>query len=194
MAILRRVINLFRSASLEREFDEEIQFHLAERTRRNLAAPMNACDAAAAARTRCGSIERAKIGMRKAHMVSRFSTVLAIGATVSLLVGVAIYWQASVRVYDLGAGITAPVPLASPTPQYTLAARRAKIQGTVRVGCVVRPDGACSNVTVVRSLDRTFGLDDQAVHAISEWRFRPALLQGRPVPTRVMFDLKFALR
>jgi antirestriction protein ArdC len=87
VAILRRVINLFRSASLEREFDEEIQFHLGERTRRNLAVPMNACDAAAAARTRFGSIERAKIGMRKAHMVSRFSTVLAIGATVSLLVG-----------------------------------------------------------------------------------------------------------
>ena len=194
MAILRRVFNLFRSASLEREFDEEIQFHLDERTRRNLAAPMNARDAAAAARTRFGSVERAKRGMREAHLGLRFATALGLAVTVSLVVGAALYWQAGLRVYDLDSGVTAPVPLAAPRPQYTEAARRAKIQGTVRVRCVVRPDGACSNVVIVRSLDRTFGLDEQAVHAIGEWRFRPALLQGRPVPTRVMFDFKFALR
>jgi TonB family protein len=192
--MLRRVFNWFRSASLEREFDEEIQFHLEERTRRNLATPMNTCDAAAAARTRFGSIERAKSGMREAHLGSRFATALGLTVTVSLIVGAALYWQAALRVYDLDSGVTAPVPLATPRPQYTPAARRAKIQGTVRVRCVVRPNGACSNVSVVRSLDRTFGLDEQAVHAIGEWRFRPALLQGKPVPTRVMFDFKFALR
>ncbi len=194
MAILRHVFDLFRTASLEREFDEEIQFHLEERTRRNLAAPMSMCDAAAAARTRFGSIERAKSGMREAHLGSRFATALGLTMTVSLVVGAALYWQVALRVYDLDSGVTAPVPLAAPRPQYTAAARREKIQGTVRVRCVVRPDGACSNVAVVRSLDRTFGLDEQAVHAIGEWRFRPALLRGRPVPTRVMFDFKFALR
>lgn len=194
MAILRRVFNWFRPASLEREFDEEIQFHLEERTRRNLAAPMNSCEAAAAARTRFGSIERAKSGMREAHLGSRFATALGLTVTASLVVGAALYWQAALRIYDLDGGVTAPVPLATPRPQYTAAARRAKIQGTVRVRCVVRPDGACSNVAVVRSLDKTFGLDEQAVHAIGEWRFRPALLEGKPVPTRVMFDFTFALR
>jgi TonB family protein len=192
--MLRRVFNWFRPASLEREFDEEIRFHLDERTRRNLAEPMSPADAAAAARERFGSIERAKIGMRAAHVASRAAGGLALAATVAMLLGLAIYWRASVRVYDLGSGVTAPVPVAMRRPEYTMAARRAKIQGTVRVQCVVRPDGACSNVAVVRSLDRTFGLDEQAVHAIGEWRFRPASLQGRPVPTRVMFDFKFALR
>jgi TonB family protein len=59
---------------------------------------------------------------------------------------------------------------------------------------VVGPDGACSTVAVVRSLDKTFGLDEQAVQAIGEWRFRPALLQGRPQSARIQLDFKFALR
>ena len=192
--MLRRLFNRLRSASLEREFDEEIRFHLDERTRRNLAAPMSPADAASESREQFGSVERAKIGMRAAHLASRAASGLTLAATVATLLGLAIYWRASVRVYDLGSGVTAPVPVAMPRPEYTMAARRAKIQGTVRVQCVVRPDGACSNVAVVRSLDRTFGLDEEAVHAIGEWRFHPALLQGRPVPTRVMFDFKFALR
>jgi TonB family protein len=194
VAILRRVFNRFRSDSLERELDEEIRFHLDERTRRNLAAPMSPADAAAAAREQFGSVERAKIGMRAAHVASRAASGLALAATVALLLGLAVYWRASVRVYELGSGVIAPMPAAMPRAEYKVAARRAKIQGTVRVQCVVRPEGACSNVAVVRSLDRTFGLDEQAVHAIGEWRFRPASLQGRPVPTRVMFDFKFALR
>jgi len=90
MAILRRVFNVFRPASREREFDEEIQFHLEERTRRNLTAPMNACDAAAAARARFGSIERAKRGMREAHRGSRFATALGLSVTVSLVVWAAL--------------------------------------------------------------------------------------------------------
>jgi Gram-negative bacterial TonB protein C-terminal len=61
---------------------------------------------------------------------------------------------------------------------------------------VVRIEGVCSDVTVVRSLDRTFGLDDEAVRKIGEWRFRPALLGSTPVASRIMFDfdLTFALR
>jgi TonB family protein len=194
MANLGRIFNLFRSRSLEREFDEEIQFHLEERARRNLAVPLNAHDAAAAAQARFGSIERAKSGMRDARVAPRSTVMIALATTVAVLAGAATYWRVGVRVYDLGGDVVAPVPVATPRPQYTMAARRAKIQGTVRVRCVVRPDGACSNVAVVRSLDKTFGLDEQAVQAIGEWRFRPALLQGRPVSTRIQLDFKFALR
>jgi TonB family protein len=193
VSLLRRVVNRFRRTSLDREFDDEIAFHLEERIRRNLDQRMNPRDAAAAAQARFGSIERAKAGMREARIASRTIPLLAV-AVVGALLGGGIAWHASVRVYDLDGSVTAPVPLVTPRPEYTMAARRAKIQGTVRVGCVVRPEGACSHVRVVRSLDRTLGLDAEAVHAISEWRFRPALREGKPVPTRVMFDFTFALR
>lgn len=97
-------------------------------------------------------------------------------------------------IYDLGDRVSPPVPLAAPRPQYTTPARRAKIQGTVRARCLVRPNGACSSVTVIRSLDRAFGLDDEAVRTPRAWRFRPALLAGRPVATWIVLDFTFALR
>jgi hypothetical protein len=144
-----------------------------------------------------GSIERAKSGMREAHLGSRFATALGLTVTVSLVVGAALYWQAALRVYDLDGSVTAPVPTGhAPTAIYTAAARRSAQRFTApyAFGASSVPTAP---VQTSRSSDRwtkTFGLDEQAVHAIGEWRFRPALLQGRPVPTRVMFDFTFALR
>jgi TonB family protein len=193
--LLARFFNVFRSQSLERDFDDEIRFHLEERTRRHVAERMSPHDAEATARRRFGSIERAKAGMREARVV-RWSAGAALTCAVAtvVLAGGSLVWRTRVRVYEVGGGVTAPVPVATPRPQYTEAARHAKIQGTVRVRCVIRLDGLCSDVTVVRSLDRTFGLDDEAVRTIREWRFQPARLQGTPVATRVMFDLGFHLR
>jgi protein TonB len=122
------------------------------------------------------------------------SSLMAAVVAMVACVGMAIYWHPSAQVYELGGEVTAPVPIASPRPQYTAAARRAKIQGTVRIECIVRLDGRCSNGAIVRSLDRTFGLDDGALRTIAHWRFRPAVLEGRPVATHVMLDFHFGLR
>jgi TonB family protein len=51
------------------------------------------------------------------------------------------------------------VPTFIPKPQYTADAMRARIQGTVWVECIVQTNGQCSDTHVVRSLDQTFGLD-----------------------------------
>jgi protein TonB len=58
-------------------------------------------------------------------------------------------------------------------PQYTAEAMRAKVQGTVLLECVVLADGSVGNVEVVKSLDGTFGLDQEAVKAAKQWRFQP---------------------
>ena len=50
---------------------------------------------------------------------------------------------------------------------------RAKVQGTVLLECVMLPDGSVGRVDVVKSLDSTFGLDQEAVKAARQWRFRP---------------------
>ena len=94
----------------------------------------------------------------------------------------------------LRANSMAPVPIVTPRAEYTSAAMHRKIQGTVRLQCIVRRDGACSDVTVIQSLDKSFGLDDSAVRTIREWRFRPGRRQGMPVDTRIKFDLRFSLR
>jgi len=194
VSALTRFVNRFRRTSLERELDDEIRFHLEERTRRNAAAGMSPGDAAADALDRFGSVDGAKAGMRSARMATRPMLAVSVLTLVVLSCVGSIYWLSRSQVYDLGAGITAPVPIVTPHPEYTASAMRAKIQGAVRVRCVVRPDGVCADVSVVRSLDRTYGLDDEAVRAIRDWRFRPALRAGTPVATRIDFEMRFALR
>jgi TonB family protein len=97
-------------------------------------------------------------------------------------------------VYRPGNGVTLPVVLKEVKPQYTSDAMRAKVQGTVLLECVVKPDGQVGEVKVVRSLDSTFGLDLEAMKAARNWRFRPGMRQGEPVAVLVTIELTFTLR
>ena len=93
-----------------------------------------------------------------------------------------------------GNGVTLPVVLREVKPQYTADAMRAKVQGTVLLECVVLPDGTVGPVEVVRSLDSSFGLDQEAVKAAKQWRFRPGTRFGEPVSVLVTIELTFTLR
>jgi len=96
--------------------------------------------------------------------------------------------------YMPGNGVTNPSVLREVKPQYTAEAMRAKVQGTVWLQCVVLPDGTVGNVQVTKSLDSTFGLDQEAIKAAKQWRFKPGLRQGEPVPVLVTIELTFTLR
>jgi len=96
-------------------------------------------------------------------------------------------------VYQPGNGVTPPQPTFIPKPQYTADAMRARIQGTVWVECIVQTNGQCSDTHVVRSLDQTFGLDQEAVKAAKLFRFRPGMLKGEPVAVLVTIELSFTL-
>jgi TonB family protein len=97
-------------------------------------------------------------------------------------------------VYRPGNGVTVPRLLHEERPQYTSDAMRAKVQGSVILECVVRQDGSVGDVQVVRSLDPTFGLDQQAVAAAKKWRFAPGTRLGEPVPVLITIELTFTLR
>ena len=58
----------------------------------------------------------------------------------------------------------------------------------------MRPDGSVGDVQVVRSLDPTFGLDQEAIKAARQWRFAPGTRLGEPVPVLVTIELTFTLR
>ena len=96
--------------------------------------------------------------------------------------------------YRPGNGVDAPRLLRKVDPQYTPDAMRAKVQGTVEIECIVQPNGSCSNIDVVRSLDRAFGLDQEAIKAVQQWRFVPGHRQGQEVPVIVTIELTFTLR
>jgi TonB family protein len=97
-------------------------------------------------------------------------------------------------VYRPGNGVMLPRVLREVKPQYTSDAMRAKVQGTVLLECVVKTDGSVGDVQVIRSLDSTFGLDQQAVVAARQWRFAPGTRMGEPVPVLITIELTFTLR
>jgi periplasmic protein TonB len=85
----------------------------------------------------------------------------------------------------VGGAVTKPVILRKVEPQYTEVARRARLQGTVIVQAVIDEAGRVLDVKVLKPLP--MGLDQAAVDAVSQWRFTPATLYGRPV--KVYFSL-----
>lgn len=97
--------------------------------------------------------------------------------------------------YQPGAnGVTFPRLVREVAPTYTNAALQARVQGIVELSAVVHADGRVGDVWVVRSLDRTFGIDDEAVRTVKQWRFEPATLNGTPVPVVVPIELRFTIR
>lgn len=97
------------------------------------------------------------------------------------------------RTYEPGNGVTPPVPVRQMRPQYTNAAMTARLAGSVIVQCVVMPDGSVGDVRIIRSLDPRYGLDEEAVKAARQWRFRPGTLNGEPVPVRITIELSFSI-
>ena len=97
-------------------------------------------------------------------------------------------------VYRPGNGVSQPRLLREVKPQYTADAMRARVQGTVLVVCVVRADGTISDARVARSLDPTFGLDQQAVAAVRQWKFAAGTRNGEPVAVQIAIELTFTLR
>ena len=96
--------------------------------------------------------------------------------------------------YQPGNGVSTPVLVHEVKPNYTGDAMRAKLQGIVEMEAVVMPDGSVGRVRITRSLDSTFGLDQEAVKAVRQWRFRPGVLRGQPVAVIVNVELTFTLR
>ena len=92
-------------------------------------------------------------------------------------------------VYRVGAGVTAPVLLFKREPEYTEEARQAKYQGTVLLYIEVDPSGKATNIRVQRSLG--LGLDEKAIEAVRQWKFKPGTKDGIPVPVSATIEVNF---
>ena len=86
------------------------------------------------------------------------------------------------------------VLIRSVKPQYTSQAMQRSVQGTVTLNILVMADGTVGEATVAKSLDRQYGLDEQAILAARYWLFQPAVVDGRPVAFRTTLDLEFRLQ
>jgi TonB family protein len=97
-------------------------------------------------------------------------------------------------VYKPGNGVTLPVVTKKVNAVYTQQAMDARIEGTVGLEVVVKSDGMVGDVKISRSLDPTYGLDDQAVTAMKQWQFKPGTKDGKPVAVQVDVMINFTLK
>jgi TonB family protein len=89
----------------------------------------------------------------------------------------------------LAAGFKPPEFLVRVKPDYTEQAERADISATVEALAVFRADGTVGDVEVRRWAG--FGLDQSAVRAIRQLKFKPATRDGKPTSVRAMVRYNF---
>ncbi len=76
-------------------------------------------------------------------------------------------------------------------PKFSKQARKAKFSGQVIVALIVDKEGMPQNVHVLRGVG--MGLDEEALKAVKQYRFKPALQNGRPVPVYLNVQINFQI-
>lgn len=88
--------------------------------------------------------------------------------------------------------ITPPRVTSRVAARYPSEAFARGIQGTVVLRVTVEPDGAVSNVEVLRSVDTQYGIDDAAVAAVRGWTFEPGRQGDERVRLATTVSVRFA--
>jgi periplasmic protein TonB len=95
-------------------------------------------------------------------------------------------------IFRVGGGVSAPTIVFRVEPTYSEEARKAKYQGVVVLSAIVRKDGSIEILKVVRGLG--LGLDENAIQALKQWKFRPGMRNGIPVDVALNIEVNFSLR
>jgi len=93
--------------------------------------------------------------------------------------------------YRIGGGVSAPVPIYRVDPEYSEEARKAKWQGAVLLQALIDENGVPQTIFVARALG--MGLDQKAIEAVQQWRFKPGTKDGQPVPVSANIEVNFRL-
>jgi len=89
---------------------------------------------------------------------------------------------------DVSSGVMANNLISAPMPVYPSFARMTHVQGEVILQTVISPDGSVSAVRVVSGPRLLRGA---AVGAVRRWRYRPYVVEGRPVDVSTIVTLSF---
>jgi len=79
------------------------------------------------------------------------------------------------------------------TPEYPELARVARVDGQVILQAIVRKDGSVGDVSVIRVNRPSLGFEDMATAAVLQWRYEPALQNGKPVEVYFTVVVDFSL-
>jgi protein TonB len=94
-------------------------------------------------------------------------------------------------VMSVGGGVTAPQLIHSVEPEFTEQARSAHYTGVVSIGLIVDAQGNPQAIHVVHPLG--MGLDQKAIEAVRQYKFRPAVFKGHAVAVQMVVEVEFRL-
>jgi len=118
--------------------------------------------------------------------------------------------EASAGVKQVGGDVKGPMVIYEPEPKYTEAGRKAKVQGVVTVSLIVDEHGQPQNVHIVHGLGTgpdgkpdpklkkaarvaMDGMNQSAVDAVKQYKFKPATENGRPVAVYLNVEVNFEI-
>ncbi|MGB8888318.1 MAG: TonB family protein [Candidatus Korobacteraceae bacterium] len=99
---------------------------------------------------------------------------------------------AELKQSDDKSALTAPVVTSKVDPAYPPDVLRDHVEGTVTLYAIIRTDGSVGAIRVLNSLDPR--LDDNAMHALSLWHFRPGIKNGEPVAVEAVVQIPFRMK
>jgi len=95
------------------------------------------------------------------------------------------------QIRRVGGPVSSPMLIKTVEPKYSEEARADKFMGTVLINLIVGTNGVPQSVHVVRGIGQ--GLDEKALEAVRRYRFKPAMLDGKPVPVQVNVEVNFRI-
>ena len=101
-------------------------------------------------------------------------------------------WNIGGGLARVGGGVSAPVVIHSVDPEFSDEARRAKYQGVCIVELIVDAQGNPQNPHVTRALG--MGLDEKAIDAIKQFKFKPAYDRNNKKAVAVMVSIEINFR
>lgn len=121
-------------------------------------------------------------------MAERVARFVAVALVLFSTVGVFARQPLRLRV---GGDVKAPVKLTHVNPAYPEEAKAQRAEGTVILEIVIATDGTVAAVEVLRGVHVL--LDEAAVRAVRQWKYRPTELNGEPVELLVTVTATFTV-
>ena len=88
--------------------------------------------------------------------------------------------------------LSGPIAERKVDPRYPQSLIRAHVEGEVVLYAIIRADGSVDSIQVARSLDKE--LDQYAMEALAQWKFKPATRNGQPVALEAIVHIPFKAR
>jgi protein TonB len=99
--------------------------------------------------------------------------------------------KVAVQRVRISQGVTQGMVLRKTQPAYPQMAKIARVQGAVVLAAIIGKDGTIQNLHVVSTASPL--LNQAAIDAVKQWRYRPYILNGEPVEVDTTVTVNFTL-